>query len=108
MCMDRVFQMVNTKSWNSSSAGLADLKLNGLELLRSLPQEKHIAVHWGMVTAVTHSGPVGRVRLAAFLSSKDRPSLLMSKGACENNTENEKQFPELPAGCLPLSEIGQF
>lgn len=39
------------RTWVSPSNGLHPLHAEGLELLKALPSEQHIAVHWGMVLA---------------------------------------------------------
>ena len=38
--------------WVHAPSGLGDFQREGLELLAVLPQENHIAVHWGMIMAV--------------------------------------------------------
>ena len=40
------------KVWVTTPPSLKMFKLDGLEMLKSLPHEKHLAVHWGMVMAV--------------------------------------------------------
>jgi len=40
------------KVWVTTPPSLKTFKLDGLEMLKSLPHEKHLAVHWGMVMAV--------------------------------------------------------
>lgn len=40
------------KVWLAVPSELESLRVNGLELLRRVPRRLHIAVHWGMVTAV--------------------------------------------------------
>ncbi len=40
------------KTWLTVPAELESLRLEGLEQLRRLPPRDHLAVHWGMVTAV--------------------------------------------------------
>lgn len=54
------------KIWLKVPARLDGLRLDGLELLKSLPAEDHPAVHWGMVMAVypfwsAVAGQVGRL-----------------------------------------------
>lgn len=39
------------RTWVSPSNGLHPLHAEGLELLKALPFEQHVAVHWGMVLA---------------------------------------------------------
>lgn len=41
-----------TKVWLNVPADLQSLRVDGLELLKSLPQQYHLAVHWGMLMAV--------------------------------------------------------
>lgn len=41
-----------SRVWLSPPSALKPLHLEGLELLRCLPQVDHLSVHWGMVTAV--------------------------------------------------------
>jgi len=40
------------KVWINVPKGLEDLRDTGLDLLRTLPKDNHIAVHWGMIMAV--------------------------------------------------------
>ncbi len=40
------------KVWVTTPPSLKMFKLDGLEMLKSLPHEKHLAVHWGMAMAV--------------------------------------------------------
>lgn len=40
------------KIWMKAPFDLDTLRINGLELLKRLPQDYHKAVHWGMLTAV--------------------------------------------------------
>lgn len=40
------------KVWLKAPGELEFLRINGLELLKRLPQENHVAVHWGMIMAV--------------------------------------------------------
>ena len=40
------------KIWLTIPSELSSLHLDGLELLKSLPQQDHLAIHWGMVMAV--------------------------------------------------------
>ncbi len=41
-----------SKIWPAVPSELASLHVDGLELLRHLPQGDHLAIHWGMVMAV--------------------------------------------------------
>jgi hypothetical protein len=54
------------KIWQKVPAKLEALRLEGLDLLKRLPSEDHLAVHWGMVMAVypfwaAVAGQVGRL-----------------------------------------------
>lgn len=54
------------KTWLNVPPGLEGLRDSGLELLRVLPQDLHIAIHWGMTMAVypfwgAVAGSVGRL-----------------------------------------------
>ena len=40
------------KIWLTVPSELASLRVDGLELLKRLPQHDHLAIHWGMVMAV--------------------------------------------------------
>jgi hypothetical protein len=40
------------KTWLTVPSELESLRLDGLELLRRVPQRGHLAIHWGMVMAV--------------------------------------------------------
>jgi len=40
------------KVWVTTPPSLKMFKLDGLDMLKNLPHEKHLAVHWGMVMAV--------------------------------------------------------
>jgi hypothetical protein len=40
------------KIWLTVPSELASLHVDGLELLKRLPQQDHLAIHWGMVMAV--------------------------------------------------------
>ncbi|MDA8218371.1 MAG: hypothetical protein M0Z94_12210 [Dehalococcoidales bacterium] len=40
------------KVWLTAPAELESLRVGGFELLKQIPQRDHLAVHWGMVTAV--------------------------------------------------------
>ena len=39
------------KTWLTPRSGLDPLRRDGLELLKQAPQNEHLAIHWGMVTA---------------------------------------------------------
>lgn len=41
-----------TKVWLKVPADLESLRTGGLELLKSIPRQDHLAVHWGMLMAV--------------------------------------------------------
>ena len=54
------------KIWQKVPAKLEALRLEGLDLLKRLPPEDHLAIHWGMVMAVypfwaAVAGQVGRL-----------------------------------------------
>lgn len=41
-----------TRVWRSSPGEMDSLRARGLKLLRTLPQDDHVAIHWGMTMAV--------------------------------------------------------
>lgn len=41
-----------TKVWSRTPSELESLRVNGLELLKRLPQDNQIVAHWGMIMAV--------------------------------------------------------
>src|SRR5437899_543021 len=44
--------LILLKVWVAVPSGLESLRDEGLELLKRLPSEEHLVVHWGMIMAV--------------------------------------------------------
>jgi len=82
------------KIWVNPPKELVSFHENGLRLLKKLPPDQQIAVHWGMTTAVypfwanvaSHAGRILRLQDSRLLSTPEYPTsttgAIWTKGDC--------------------------
>jgi hypothetical protein len=82
------------KTWLTVPTEIEALRDDGLDLLKRVPRSDHLAIHWGMVTAVY-----------PFWSRVPQLRLMFSAGSASNMASG-RLSPGQPAACCARSWIG--